>query len=573
MQPRLTTGPGPDRPAVPPAARRERRRTPGELLARIEAFGLSPADTPLAFETKLADAQGWTLGHALAVTAEYRRFLVLTQLAGHPVSPSPDVDEAWHQHLTHTAHYERLCLEVFGRFLHHEPAGEGASELERLRGMVESTRTAYRHAFGADPPEAVWPRRGHPLPSAPAPLRRWTVPRLLQPANGLGWACFVAAFALCLLPGARDVLSSPMLSFGGFLLIAVAMAGLMAWLDAWTRDRARTPHPRDVLEPCEVAWFGGGAARMAMTGMVMLVDRGVLRQPAEADQAGLPRGALAVDRGSPASARHPVEAACLRAAHGAGLTFGQACQAVKPLADACERRLMAAGLLAERGTMPLGRARALLPFTLWLAVCFERCLVEMQAQRASAVLALGVAVVSVVLFLRLASRPPRVAGRAAQSLKVLSAWHRHTRSTRRVGDALALGVALGGTGVFANDPRFAGLAGEFGALGLPARQLARQKAQEEADGGSGFGVPSGLGSMFESLLGASCGSPGVSSCGSGASGGGGSWDAGGALDLGGGSSTSGGGSSCSGGSSCGSSCSGGSSCSSGSSCGGGGSSD
>ena len=64
------------------------------LLERIETFGFSAPDDPLGFESRLADDQGWTLGHALAVAAEYRRFLVLTQVAGHAVSPSPDVDEA-----------------------------------------------------------------------------------------------------------------------------------------------------------------------------------------------------------------------------------------------------------------------------------------------------------------------------------------------------------------------------------------------------------------------------------------------------------------------------------------------
>ena len=75
----------PQPPATPTAAA-------AELLARIEAFGLSAADDPLGFESRLADDHGWTLGYALAVAEEYRRFLVLTQVAGHPVSPSPDVD-------------------------------------------------------------------------------------------------------------------------------------------------------------------------------------------------------------------------------------------------------------------------------------------------------------------------------------------------------------------------------------------------------------------------------------------------------------------------------------------------
>jgi hypothetical protein len=38
---------------------------------------------------------------------------VLTQVAGTPVCPSDDVDQAWHLHITRTADHERFCQEVF----------------------------------------------------------------------------------------------------------------------------------------------------------------------------------------------------------------------------------------------------------------------------------------------------------------------------------------------------------------------------------------------------------------------------------------------------------------------------
>ena len=133
-------------------------------MARIEAFGFSAADEPLGFESRLADDQGWTLGYALAVVEEYRRFLVLTQVAGPPAGPSPDVDEAWHLHLTRTAHYDAFCNAVFGRFLHHEPArpGEGA----RHRNMYRDTLEAYHRAFGDDAPMTIWPEPGQPREAA-----------------------------------------------------------------------------------------------------------------------------------------------------------------------------------------------------------------------------------------------------------------------------------------------------------------------------------------------------------------------------------------------------------------------
>ena len=83
------------------------------LLARVEEQPFSAPIDPLAFECRLADDNGWTLGHAVLVVREYRRFLVLTQVAGAQVCPSDDVDQAWPLHIARTADDERLCHEVF----------------------------------------------------------------------------------------------------------------------------------------------------------------------------------------------------------------------------------------------------------------------------------------------------------------------------------------------------------------------------------------------------------------------------------------------------------------------------
>jgi uncharacterized protein (TIGR04222 family) len=555
-----------------------------QLLQRIEAHGFDAPDDPLGFESRLADDNGWTLGYARIVVAEYRRFLVLTQLAKDPVSPSQDVDQAWHLHLTRTAHYAAFCDALFGRFLHHEPGRSDGGDAQRHRDMYEYTRTVYRRGFGEAPPEAVWPRPGRPLPPDPVPAARWTVPPLLQPGRRLGWACVALALLLGLLPGALR-LAWPLTgsSIEVFMGEAAAVGCLIAWMMSRMSEPQRAPHRRDTLDPSEVAWFGGGAPRMAMTAIASLVERGVLLQPAEADRVGLPRHALAVDRSASAPARHPVEAACLRAATDAGLRFADACTAVRFLADACERRLAAAGLVADRGTMPLARARVLAVSTLWLAVCVARCRSTfMDGASIPSVVVVAVTGASVLLLLRLARRPTRVAARAQGAMKALGARFRRPRAASVAaaaaapiaGDALAIGVALMGTAAFAGDARFAGLDDKFGALGPTARQLTRKKLQDD-ESGSGFGVVSGIGSAFGGLFGASCGSPGSADCGSGGSGGdvdrgAASWDAGGSVDLGGSSGDDGGGSSCSGG---GSSCSGGSSCGGGGSSCGGGSSD
>jgi hypothetical protein len=129
------------------------RRDPAALFARLEAAPLTSGEEPLGFERRLAHEQGWTLGHALAVVREYRRFLALAALARDPVCPSEDVDEAWHLHITRTADYARFCGEHLGRFLHHQPSRGGPAELERHRAMYERTLAAYRAAFGRPAPK------------------------------------------------------------------------------------------------------------------------------------------------------------------------------------------------------------------------------------------------------------------------------------------------------------------------------------------------------------------------------------------------------------------------------------
>ena len=61
------------------------------------------------------------------VIEEYRKFLYLLASAGHPVTPSDQVDQAWHLHLTYTRSYwEDLCEKTIGKPLHHGPTKGGA---------------------------------------------------------------------------------------------------------------------------------------------------------------------------------------------------------------------------------------------------------------------------------------------------------------------------------------------------------------------------------------------------------------------------------------------------------------
>src|SRR5688572_1762286 len=133
-------------------------KTLPDLYDRLRTFSIDEGPASLPFEARLARANGWSRTYAGRVIAEYRRFLFLAATAGEPVCPSEDVDAAWHLHLTYTRSYwQRLCGEILGRPLHHEPTKGGREEAGKHRHMYTHTLAVYRDAFGAEPPAAIWP--------------------------------------------------------------------------------------------------------------------------------------------------------------------------------------------------------------------------------------------------------------------------------------------------------------------------------------------------------------------------------------------------------------------------------
>lgn len=120
------------------------------------SFG--PDDVALSFAKRLARENGWSDSHAACVIEEYRRFAFLAVTAGHAVTPSDAVDQAWHLHLTYTRDYwERFCPDVLGRPLHHGPTAGGPAEGHRFFTQYADTLKSYEAAFGTPAPEDIWP--------------------------------------------------------------------------------------------------------------------------------------------------------------------------------------------------------------------------------------------------------------------------------------------------------------------------------------------------------------------------------------------------------------------------------
>ena len=130
----------------------------GWLWKRISSFQIDDPNAPLPFSARLASENGWSRNFACRVTEEYKRFCFIAITANHSVTPSDEVDQAWHLHLLCTRSYwDGFCTHALGRPLHHSPTRGGAEELNKFREWYMQTIKSYERVFG-QPPCDIWPR-------------------------------------------------------------------------------------------------------------------------------------------------------------------------------------------------------------------------------------------------------------------------------------------------------------------------------------------------------------------------------------------------------------------------------
>lgn len=128
------------------------------LWQRLADHSIGPPDASLSFAARLARENRWDAAFAERVIGEYRRFCYLAVTAGHEVTPSDAVDQAWHLHLTYSRDYWQVfCPEVLRAELHHGPTRGGTAERDRFYRQYAATLAAYETAFGETPPADIWP--------------------------------------------------------------------------------------------------------------------------------------------------------------------------------------------------------------------------------------------------------------------------------------------------------------------------------------------------------------------------------------------------------------------------------
>lgn len=145
---------------------------------RIASCPIGTMGAELEFSARLARENGWSADYTARVIAEYRRFCFLAATGDLEVTPSDQVDQAWHLHLTYTRDYwQHFCPEVLGRPLHHGPTRGGADEMHRFHEQYARTLKAYEATFGI-PPTDIWPPAAQRLRDDPRARR-------VHPRDGL----------------------------------------------------------------------------------------------------------------------------------------------------------------------------------------------------------------------------------------------------------------------------------------------------------------------------------------------------------------------------------------------------
>jgi hypothetical protein len=165
-------------------------------------------DAKYGFTGRLAKENGWATNFAQRVVEEYGKFLFIAREGGHPVSPPPIIDKAWHLHLVHTQDYwGTFCPNILKMQLHHSPATGTHDEAAKFADWSGMTLASYQKFFGPPPP--LW------LPNSP---RR----RPDQPPTGKIGA-FFAAIGFMVAGGGLGAGSPNAIAVGIFLfLVGVA---------------------------------------------------------------------------------------------------------------------------------------------------------------------------------------------------------------------------------------------------------------------------------------------------------------------------------------------------------------
>ena len=124
----------------------------------VQDFVVGIPGSKLSFAKRLARENGWKEDYAKRVIVEYKRFMFLCATHEEGMTPSDQIDQAWHLHLLYTTNYwDEFCATTLGKEISHNPTEGGQEERDKFVKWYERTLEDYRLTFGKRPPADIWP--------------------------------------------------------------------------------------------------------------------------------------------------------------------------------------------------------------------------------------------------------------------------------------------------------------------------------------------------------------------------------------------------------------------------------
>lgn len=129
-----------------------------ELWKRLLEFQIDDSSSSFTFTQRLARENGWSVDYATRVIGEYKKFIYLAMISKTSVTPSDEVDQAWHLHMLYTdSYWDELCGRVLEREIGHGPTKGGKSERVKYNDQYNNTLDLYGSEFGVNAPADIWP--------------------------------------------------------------------------------------------------------------------------------------------------------------------------------------------------------------------------------------------------------------------------------------------------------------------------------------------------------------------------------------------------------------------------------
>lgn len=357
----------------------------------LQALSLDDAESLFPFSARLKKENGWTVGFTRQAIEEYRRFLLLAKHAGHPITPSPVIDQVWHLHLVYTCSYwEDFCKGVLERPLHHHPTSGGPEEGTKFREQYLRTLQSYRALFGEEPPEEFWPsvdecfrpKRERWIDAN----RHWLIPRPSWWPRLNRHLIWPAALVLGLALTAAGCENWNVFDYRGetFLLFYVlAFLGALALSFSITSLLRRRMGPADIAnpisDPYEAAFLGGGGRRMTDALFSALYVRGALRpKSSTTGPAHLGRSETEFDQ----SDWHHFESLCLKALPKDGTAkVGSIRESLAPLADSMRESMAECGFVYSGKQLASLRWAAAIPLLAVIGTGLAKAVVGVERDR------------------------------------------------------------------------------------------------------------------------------------------------------------------------------------------------